>query len=491
MKQSEISLVFPHQLFEDSPAVVKGRAAALIEDELFFRQYKFHKKKLVLHRASMKAYEDELVRQKITAHYFASHEYPTLREVVESLAKSGVKKFHVVDPVDYLLERRLKRYALQHNIAIQYYDSPAFLCTTKYLDDFFASRKRYFLTDFYVEQRKRLNILIEDGNPVGGKWTFDTENRKKMPPSVIPPALPEFTQNKFLKEAETYVENHFPNHYGEAGNFIYPVTRQEARANLESFLTERFQQYGIYQDAIIDRNSFLFHSVLTPALNIGLLTPAEILEETLAFVRRNNVPINSVEGFVRQILGWREFIRAVYVREGVKQRTVNHWEHKRDIPESFWTASTGIEPVDHVIKKVLKTSYNNHIERLMVMGNFMMLCEFDPDQVYRWFMELFIDAYDWVMVPNVYGMSQFSDGGLMSTKPYISGSNYLLKMSNYKKGDWCETWDALYWHFINKHRTMFLKNPRMSMMVRQYDKMDKSRQKKLAGVRDEFLRKLS
>jgi len=136
---------------------------------------------------------------------------------------------------------------------------------------------------------------------------------------------------------------------------------------------------------------------------------------------------------------------------------------------------------------VLKTSYTNHIERLMVMGNFMLLCEFDPDQVYRWFMELFIDAYDWVMVPNVYGMSQFADGGLMSTKPYVSGSNYLLKMSNYKKGEWCETWDALYWHFINKHREMFLKNPRMSMMVRQYDKMEKSRKKQLANTRDKFM----
>ena len=487
MIQAEISLVFPHQLFEDNPAICRDRVVALVEDELFFRQFKFHKKKLVLHRASMKAYEDELVRKKITTRYFSSCEYHSLHEVIQSLANAGVNKFHVVNPVDYLLERRLERYASRYKIAIQYYDSPGFICTEKYLEEFFTSRKRYFLADFYIEQRKRLNILMDDGNPAGGKWTFDTDNRKKMPASVIPPALPEFSKNKFLKEAVTYVEENFSNHYGEADQFIYPVTRNEARINLESFLADRFQYYGIYQDAVVDSNSYLFHSVLTPALNIGLLTPAEILEETLAFVRRNKVPINSVEGFIRQVLGWREFVRAVYVREGVKQRTANYWDHTRKIPESFWNASTGIEPVDNVIRKVLKTSYTNHIERLMVMGNFMLLCEFDPDQVYRWFMELLIDAYDWVMVPNVYGMSQFADGGLMSTKPYVSGSNYLLKMSNYKKGEWCETWDALYWHFINKHREMFLKNPRMSMMVRQYDKMEKSRKKQLANKRDKFM----
>lgn len=487
---NEITLIFPHQLFNDNPAIAKGRPVALVEDELFFRQYAFHQKKLVLHRASMKAYEDELIRKKFNTQYFESSKYPSLKLVVAALVKAGYKKFHVVAPVDYLLERRLNRYASAQNVAVQYYDSPSFICTEKYLNEFFASRKRYFLTDFYIEQRKRLNILVDAGNPAGGKWTFDTENRKRMPESVIPPALPEFTNSAFVKEAVAYVQKNFAGNYGAPDNFFYPVTRKEARENLKKFLTQRFTNYGIYQDAIIDRNSFLFHSVLTPALNIGLLTPAEILEETLSFAAREDVPINSLEGFVRQVMGWREFIRAVYIREGVKQRTTNHWQHTRQLPTSFWTGETGIVPIDNVIGKVLKTAYGNHIERLMVAGNFMLLCEFDPDQVYRWFMELFIDAYDWVMVPNVYGMSQFADGGLMSTKPYISGSNYLLKMSNYKKGPWCETWDALYWHFINTHRTEFLKNPRMSMMVRQYDKMDAGRRKALAREREKFFSQL-
>ena len=167
--------------------------------------------------------------------------------------------------------------------------------------------------------------------------------------------------------------------------------------------------------------------------------------------------MNSCEGLIRQIIGWREFIRGVYVCKGVEERTKNFWNFTRPIPNSFYDGTTGIQPLDDTINKINLTGYANHIERLMIIGNFMLLCEFHPDHVYRWFMELFIDSYDWVMVPNVYGMSQFADGGLMSTKPYISSSNYILKMSNYKKGDWCETWDALFWNFMNNQRDFFSK----------------------------------
>jgi deoxyribodipyrimidine photolyase-related protein len=182
-----------------------------------------------------------------------------------------------------------------------------------------------------------------------------------------------------------------------------------------------------------------------------------------------------LEGFIRQIVGWREFIRAVYELKGTEERTKNFWGFTRKIPESFWKGETGILPIDLTIKKVLETGYCHHIERLMVLGNFMLLCEFDPEEVYRWFMELFVDAFDWVMVPNVYGMSQFADGGIMSTKPYISGSNYLMKMSDYPKGEWQAVWDGLFWHFMDKQRAFFLKNPRLGMLVRTFDKMSEDK----------------
>ena len=199
---------------------------------------------------------------------------------------------------------------------------------------------------------------------------------------------------------------------------------------------------------------------------------------------------NSAEGFVRQIIGWREFIRGMYECKGSFSRTRNYWGFKRKIPASLYDGTTGILPVDDTIKKILKTGYCHHIERLMVLGNFMLLCEFDPDEVYRWFMELFIDSYDWVMVPNIYGMSQFADGGSFATKPYISGSNYLLKMSNYPKGDWQATWDGLFWRFMNEHRSFFLKNPRLSMLVRSFDKMDKNKQMSHLEAANQFIQNL-
>jgi len=288
------------------------------------------------------------------------------------------------------------------------------------------------------------------------------------------------------------VDKNFADHYGEINNsFIYPTTFAESRAWLKQFLKNRFEEFGAYEDALVINESILHHSVLTPMLNVGLLTPKEIIDEAVAFTNKNNIPINSCEGFVRQILGWREFIRGVYIHKGPQERTTNYWKFTRKIPESFWNGTTGILPIDSTIKKVLATGYCHHIERLMVLGNFMLLCEFDPDEVYKWFMELFIDSYDWVMVPNVYGMSQFADGGLMATKPYISGSNYLMKMGDYQKGDWQPTWDGLFWRFMHTHRDFFLKNPRLGMLVKTFDKMPAEKQQVHIQRAEEFLKQLS
>ncbi len=240
--------------------------------------------------------------------------------------------------------------------------------------------------------------------------------------------------------------------------------------------------------------NFLFHSVLTPMLNIGLLTPLQILEQAILHFERvqdseDEVSLASAEGFIRQIMGWREYIRGVYQTMGRMQRIQNAWDHQRPLPSAFYDGTTGIDPVDQVIRRVLQYGYCHHIERLMILGNFMFLCQIQPHAVYQWFMELFVDAYDWVMVPNVYGMSQNADGGKITTKPYMSGSSYVLRMSNFKRGAWCEIWDALYWRFIDLHRERFLKNPRLSMMVRQLDKMG-SRVDSFHRTADDFLKSL-
>ena len=270
----------------------------------------------------------------------------------------------------------------------------------------------------------------------------------------------------------------------------YPTNHEEAEVWLNQFLAIRFKEFGPFEDAVVKEYSILHHSLLSPLINCGLLSPLDVIESSMRFYREKNIPINSCEGFIRQIIGWREFIRGVYVAKGTQERTTNFWGFTRKIPNSFYEGNTGIEPVDDTIHKIKASSYANHIERLMIMGNFMLLCEFDPDEVYKWFMEVFIDSYDWVMVPNVYGMSQFADGGLMSTKPYISSSNYIIKMSNYKKGEWCKIWDALFWNFMDKQRSFFLKNPRMRMLISSFDKMDHIKRENYLVTADNYLNKL-
>ncbi len=465
-----VSLVFPHQLFSSNPCLHSSNKVVVVEEFLFFKQYAFHKQKLTLHRASMKCYAETLKAKGFSVEYIEAHEdYADVRKLIRELAKAGVEKIVYCNTVDNWLEKHIREACAKSGVVAQCMESPNFICTESYLHEYFNKQKRYFLTGFYTDQRIRLNVMMDGKKPIGGKWTFDAENRKKMPANTVVPALPTLPENPWVKEAKQYVQKHFPNNPGSAENFIYPITQHDSELWLNDFLRHRFLGYGVYQDAIVKHQNFLFHSVLTPMLNIGLLQPEFVIQKAIEVANELQVPVNSLEGFVRQILGWREYIRAIYIREGSTQRITNYWNHQRKIPAAFYNATTGIPPIDDAISRLKTTAYNHHIERLMVLGNFMCLCEFHPDEIYRWFMEMYIDAYDWVMVPNVYGMSQFADGGLMSTKPYISSSNYILKMSDHAKGEWCSVFDALYWRFIHKHRKFFEQNPRMSVMTKQLD----------------------
>ncbi len=470
-----VNLIFPHQLFESSPLLENDFPVYIIEEFLFFKHVNFHKQKIAFHRATMKHYEVFLVAKKKEITYVsATEEVADIRQLIPFLKLKGIAQINYIDPVDNWLEKRIANGCTAHTIKRKVYDSPLFLNTKDDLQPFFRSdKKKYHQTTFYTDQRTKRRILIEpDGKPTGGKWTFDTENRKKYPAKKMPPAVQFPDVDAFYTEALEYVEQHFSKNIGQiTANSLYPTNFKATKLWFQQFLEQRFLEFGTYEDAIVAENSILNHSVLTPMLNVGLITPHTIIEQSIAFAKANAIPINSLEGFVRQIIGWREFIRGMYESRGSDERTCNFWGFHKKIPASFYDGTTGIYPIDQTIKKILETGYCHHIERLMVLGNFMMLCEFDPDEVYRWFMELFIDSYDWVMVPNVYGMSQFADGGLMATKPYISGSNYLMKMSNYKKGEWQAIWDGLFWRFMDTHRSFFKKNPRLGMLVAMFDKM--------------------
>ncbi|QRR03304.1 cryptochrome/photolyase family protein [Dyadobacter sandarakinus] len=490
---TEITLLFPHQLFQDNPAVAADREIWLIEEPLYFQQFKFHKQKIRHHRATMQFYKDYLEKHKYRVTYIEAHDpHADVRKLVPHLKTKDVAHIHYVDLTDDWLSRRLTRTAQQAGLELSEYPTPMFINSREDLEMYFMNKKRYFQADFYTYQRQKQKILVdENGEPEGGRWSFDTENRLKYPRKKSPPDIHFPAETVFIKEAEEYVEKHFSDHYGNLSAEVrFPISFSQSKKWLSNFLESRLSEFGAYEDAMVTSQHFLHHSVLTPMLNTGLITPRLVVSEILEFSRKHNIPLNSTEGFIRQIIGWREFMHGVYEFKGRRERTTNYWKFTRKLPESFWTGETGIEPVDVVIKKVLETGYCHHIERLMVMGNFMLLCEIDPDDVYRWFMELFIDAYDWVMVPNVYGMSQFADGGLMATKPYISSSNYLLKMGDFSRGEWTHVWDGLFWRFMDKHRKFFMKNPRLGMLIGTFDNMPDEKQQEHLARAEDFLKQL-
>lgn len=488
------AIIFPHQLFHCLSIFENCTKIYLLEEHLFFKEFKFHKMKLAFHRASMKAYEDFCLERDIVLVYIESSDQNSdVRELIHQLASIGIEEIQLYDPVDNWLEKRIKSSADKADIKINWHDSPLFLNGREELKPFFREDKKSFhQTTFYKKEREKRKVLLDKKNkPKGGKWTYDTENRKKYPKDKTPPAI-HFPENtSYWEEAISYVEKHFGENPGELSKEqVYPINREQSIEWLEQFLNYRFYDFGSYEDALVKDESYLHHSLLSPIINVGFLSPQEVLDKSLSFAERNDIPINSTEGFVRQIMGWREFIRGMYECKGSYSRTQNFWNHKRKIPRSFYDGTTGIPPVDDCIKKCLKRAYNHHIERLMVLGNFMLLCEFDPNEVYRWFMEMYIDAYDWVMVPNVYGMSQFADGGTFATKPYISSSNYILKMSNYQSGEWQKYWDGLFWNFMDKNRSFFEGNPRLGMLLGNWDKMDGDKKKTHLENAAQFLKGL-
>jgi len=472
-------LVFPHQLFAAHPGLTAGvDAVCLVEDNLFFgdphHTQAFHKQKLWLHRASMKRFAQQLEADGHAVTY-VDHVSTggTLFGHLQERAQQGVQKVVLADPHDDLLNRRLDRIAQRLSLAVERLDTPMFLNTAAENQAYRAGKRRWFMADYYKHQRRRYDVLMDGDEPVGGQWSFDKENRKKVPRGMLSqiPRLPPVDRDGIDAAAREHVMARYPTNPGSLDQLVYPTSHAASQAWLEGFVRERFAHFGAYEDAIVKGENYLWHSVLTPMLNIGLLTPSQVLDAAVHGASAHAVPLNSVEGFVRQVIGWREFMRATYEDLGVAMRTRNHWEHHRPMPRAFYDGTTGVAPVDDVIQRILQTGYCHHIERLMVLGGFMFLCEIDPKDIYTWFMELFVDSYDWVMVPNVYAMSQNADGGMITTKPYFSGSAYVRKMGNHPKGPWMEIWDGLYWRWILNHSDALAKNPRWAMMCAMARKM--------------------
>ena len=487
----KLFLILGNQLF--NPKYLKefsDHTFFMSEDYGLCTFQKHHKLKILFFLSSMRSYRDELKTKKLKIIYndlnkeFRSSYEKKLEKVINEKKVKEVKFFEIEDK---FFEKKIISFLNKKNIKFSQIKSPMFLTSREDFKTYLKNTKKPFMANFYKINRTKFNVLMaKNGSPKGGKWSFDKENRKKLPEKVSIPKYPNLKITNHTKDLKSFIEKNFKNHPGFTENFWFPTTRDQSLKLLEDFLKNKISLFGDYEDAVSKRSNILFHSALSPLINNGLITPMEILEKIKKI--ENKIKINSLEGYIRQIIGWREFMRGIYQNFDEEMEQKNFFNHKNKMKLSWYNGTTGLEPLDHSIKNALNYGWSHHIERLMILANIMNLCQIHPKQVYKWFMEMFVDSSDWVMAPNVYGMGLFSDGGIFATKPYICGSSYFLKMMDFKRGKWCDTMDGLYWNFINKNRNFFLKNPRLSMMVRVFDKIKSDRKKTILKAAEKFIK---
>ena len=455
-----IFFVFPHQLFKNVELLRKYDKVYLIEEPIFFysskyRPLNFHKLKLLLHRASMKYYYDYLKDKNINVSYI---DYIDKNDF--SFIPKTVSSVSYYDVVDHSLQEKIDKAMSKKGIDIEkIYDSPNFICkfiNLEYIrNNIFKNKKHLSHVSFYTYMRKAFNILLNNrGNYEGNKLSFDEENRLSLPKNQED-NIPDINnrKGKYIDDAMKWVNNHFGDNYGNIDNISHMAfTHSGAENMLDDFINDRLKHFGDYQDAISLSSPFLYHSLLSHVINIGLLDPLECINRVIDEWKNNKkVGLNNVEGFVRQILGWREYTRYLYVYHYDDMIKKNYMKSHNRLSNKWYDGTTGWVPVDNTIKAAFKYGYLHHIQRLMIMGNIMNLMKFEPYEVYKWFMEFAIDSYDWVMISNVYSMALFADGGLTTTKPYISSSAYLLKMSGgrFKRdGIWDEDMNVLFYNYI-------------------------------------------
>jgi len=473
-----VLLLFGNQLFHPRHLAAQRRCrVVMVEDPELCRRYAWHKQKLALVLGAMRDHAATLRAAGFSVDYHgldAARRWP--EAVREALVATGTRRlvhFEVESPD---LESALAAFAERNAIRVEVLRSPMFIGTRADFAAHLAEQGAPRMAPFYRAQRIRHGILMHaDGEPVGGRWSFDAENRERLPPSVTPPPPHPVAPTAAAQRARTEVLDRFADHPGRLDATWLPTTHAQADAWLDDFLVNRFRDFGPYEDALTRRSPFVFHSALAPLLNIGLLPPGEVLDRALDHALRENVPLNSLEGFVRQLLGWREFVRGVFHHYYRPMQSRNLWKAGRRLTESWYQGTTGIAPLDHVITKTVEYGWAHHIERLMIAANVMNLAGIEPQEVYRWFMEMFVDAYDWVMVPNVFGMGLTSDGGIFTTKPYICGSNYVRRMGDFKPGPWCDVMDGLLWRFVAQHEETLKANHRLAPMLANLTRVTRKR----------------
>ena len=501
---SRLVLVLGDQLSEGLSALREADCATdtivmaeVVEEATYVRH---HPKKIALIFTAMRKFAAMLEDAGWTVAYSQLDDTDNAGSIVGELLRraeqTGAKEVICTEPGEWRLINKLTHAPIKTRIL----PDDRFLASHAEFEAWAEGRKALRMEYFYRDMRRKTGLLMEGDEPAGGQWNFDHDNRKPAPGDVAPEGPLRFEPDNITGDVMALVEAQFDDHFGELRPFWFATTRAQALEALDHFITHSLPRFGDFQDAMLRGEEFMFHAILSPYLNIGLLGPLEICKAAEAAYKRGDAPINAVEGFIRQIIGWREYVRGIYFLEGPEYAQRNALNQKRDLPSVYWGGKTDMACMAAAVDQTAKEAYAHHIQRLMVTGNFALLAGIDPTQVADWYLEVYADAFEWVEAPNVVGMSQFADGGVIASKPYVSSGAYINRMSDYckscaykvsqKTGEGACPFNTLYWHFLDRHRDRFSGNPRMGNMYRTWDRMDEDKRKTVLADAEAVLAKL-
>ncbi len=463
-----------------------------------------HKKKLVFIFSAMRHFALDLKNNGFNVIYNKlndSENTGSLTGEISRLMKNhSFEKIVITSPSEFRVLKEIELLSKKIDIPVDILIDDRFFVELEDFKQWALNKKQLRMENFYREQRKKNSILMRGTNPVGGQWNFDSDNRKPFNSNLKIPAPFINSPDEITKEVMEMVSIFFPKHFGDIEPFNFAVNRHQALNALKLFLEDRLLYFGDFQDAMVQEEPWMFHSHISFYLNCGLLLPKECVHEAQKLFYEGKAPLNSVEGFIRQILGWREFLRGIYWLKMPEYLENNFFEASRNLPQMYWTGETKMNCLSQCVNETKKNAYAHHIQRLMVLGNFALITGIDPKQVNHWFYVVYADAYEWVELPNVSGMILFADGGLVATKPYASTGSYINKMSNYcenceykvsiKNGPEACPFNYLYWDFLDRNREKLSSNFRMTMMYKTYDRMDESKKTKIREDTEIFLKSI-
>ena len=459
-----------------------------VRDETTYVRH--HKKKIAFLFAAMRHHADALRSEGGQVDYVPlddpANTHSFTGELERATARLRPERVRVTEPGEWRVDRMIADWSDLLGLPVDVLEDDRFFVSRRQFADWARDRDALVMEDFYRAQRRHTGLLMDGGTPVGGRWNYDRDNRKRTPRGANFPAPPRFPPDATTGAVLQLVADTFPDHFGDLEPFAMAVTREEAVVALDHFIDVALPRFGDYQDAMVDGQDHLYHSYLSPYLNAGLLSPREVVAAAVDAYAAGDAPLNAVEGFVRQILGWREYVRGLYWLDMPGYADANALGATRPLPDFYWTGETEMRCLAQAVDVTRREAYAHHIQRLMLLGNFAMLAGVDPKRISDWFLVVYADAYEWVELPNVIGMSQFADGGRLGSKPYAAGGNYINKMSDHcprcrfdprqRTGPDACPFNPLYWAFLARHREMLGDNTRLRYPYLNWDRLDADEQ---------------